>query len=83
MANSLKEGRFWKQVTKMVEWKKSFRDYGMECPLHYMVEGEPEQYVVRCSDGCQGVGKCGNPNITQVKVWSYIIITVKPPLCSK
>ncbi|KAL5021381.1 hypothetical protein ScPMuIL_000536 [Solemya velum] len=68
IASSLKDGRFWKQINKMKEWKSQFEKCGVPCGLQYVVEGEPEKYVVRCADGCQGVGKCGNPTLTQVQV---------------
>ncbi|CAC5425947.1 unnamed protein product [Mytilus coruscus] len=67
IARTLKEGRFWTQVTKMVEWKQQFTAQGLQCQLQYIVEGEPEQYMVKCMDGCQGVGMCGNPTVIQVK----------------
>ena len=68
VARTLKEGRFWSQVKKMVAWKKDFTSRGVDCSLHYILEREPEDYVVQCADGCQGVGKCGNPTLRQVKV---------------
>ena len=68
VARTLKEGRFWSQVKKMVAWKKDFTTQGVDCSLHYILEREPEDYVVQCADGCQGVGKCGNPTLRQVKV---------------
>ena len=52
----------------MVAWKKDFTTRGVDCSLHYILEREPEDYVVQCADGCQGVGKCGNPTLRQVKV---------------
>ncbi|CAG2231294.1 unnamed protein product [Mytilus edulis] len=67
VARTLKEGRFWTQVTKMVAWKQQFTAQGIQCQLQYIVEGEPEQYMVKCMDGCQGVGMCGNPTVIQVK----------------
>ncbi|VDI68102.1 Hypothetical predicted protein [Mytilus galloprovincialis] len=67
VARTLKEGRFWTQVIKMVAWKQQFAAQGIQCQLQYIVEGEPEQYMVKCMDGCQGVGMCGNPTVIQVK----------------
>ena len=52
----------------MVAWRKDFLSRGIDCSLHYILEREPEDYVVQCPDGCQGVGACGNPTLTQVKV---------------
>ncbi|XP_021363949.1 uncharacterized protein LOC110457159 isoform X2 [Mizuhopecten yessoensis] len=67
MARTLKEGRFWTQVTKMKAFKAEFEERGVACIVHYLVEGNPENYVVRCGDGCQGVGRCGYPSLQQVK----------------
>lgn len=67
MARTLKEGRFWTQVTKMKGFKSEFEEKGVACVVHYLVEGNPENYVVRCGDGCQGVGRCGYPSLQQVK----------------
>ena len=52
----------------MVAWKKEYQSRGIDCYLHYILEREPEEYVVQCEDGCQGVGRCGYPTLTQVKV---------------
>ncbi|KAK3595842.1 hypothetical protein CHS0354_014664 [Potamilus streckersoni] len=68
VARTLKDGRFWSRVNKMVVWKKEFLKLGVPCQLQYLLEGQPEQYVVRCADGCKGVGHCGNPTLIQVKV---------------
>ncbi|XP_062571331.1 uncharacterized protein LOC134233385 [Saccostrea cucullata] len=67
LARTLKEGRFWSQVQKMVEWKNEFMTYDLPCDLFYVIEGEPEQYVMKCKDRCNGVGMCKNPSLTQVK----------------
>ena len=68
MARTLKEGRFWVQITKMIEWKGTFADQGIETVLFYLVEGNPHDYVVKCTDGCMGISKCGYPTLSQVKV---------------
>lgn len=39
-----------------------------EVSLQYVVESTPEAYRVKCMDGCNGVGKCGNPTVQQVEV---------------
>ncbi|XP_033757292.1 uncharacterized protein LOC117339685 [Pecten maximus] len=67
MARTLKEGRFWTQVTKMKGFKSEFEEKGVACVVHYLVEGNPEKYVVQCADGCHGVGRCGHPSLQQVK----------------
>ncbi|XP_061189749.1 uncharacterized protein LOC133197644 [Saccostrea echinata] len=67
LARTLKEGRFWSQVQKMVDWKKEFMTCDFPCDLFYVIEGEPEQYVMNCKDRCHGVGMCKNPSLTQVK----------------
>ncbi|KAK3095641.1 hypothetical protein FSP39_017049 [Pinctada imbricata] len=68
LSRSLKEGRFLPQIQKMVVWKNTFTDKGTDSMLYYLLEGHPEDYVVKCADGCQGVGMCGYPNLTQIKV---------------
>ncbi|XP_067657194.1 uncharacterized protein [Haliotis asinina] len=68
IANSLKDGRFWRQVTKMVEWKEDFKQKDISARLVYVIEGDPGNYVVKCRDGCRGVGRCGNPNLAQVQL---------------
>lgn len=68
LARTLKEGRFWSQVQKMADWKEKFTTSDLPCELFYVIEGKPEQYVVNCKDGCQGVGMCKNPSLIQVKV---------------
>ncbi len=52
----------------MLEWKKNFRDFDIDANLKYLVEGEPKQYVVKCTDGCGGVLKCGWPTAKQLEV---------------
>jgi hypothetical protein len=39
-----------------------------EVSLQYVVESTPQAYRVKCMDGCNGVGKCGNPTVEQVEV---------------
>jgi hypothetical protein len=68
IVRTLMEGRFWSQVNKMKEWKQDFTRKGIQCAVHYILERKPEEYVVKCEDGCQGIVKCGNPTLTQVKV---------------
>ncbi|XP_045190631.2 uncharacterized protein LOC123547523 [Mercenaria mercenaria] len=68
IARTLKEGRFWSQVNRMKEWKEGFIERGIQCAIHYILERKPEEYVVRCEDGCQGIIQCGNPTLTQVKL---------------
>ncbi|XP_046342613.1 uncharacterized protein LOC124123459 [Haliotis rufescens] len=68
IANSLKDGLFWRQVTKMVDWKEEFRQKHIVARLVYVLEGDPGDYVVKCSDGCRGVGRCGNPTLAQVQL---------------
>lgn len=70
---TLKEGRFWSQVRNMVEWKEPFTRQGTDCVLHYVLEHRPEEFVVRCDDGCQGLLKCGNPTLTQVQVYTILV----------
>ncbi|XP_041370310.1 uncharacterized protein LOC121384131 [Gigantopelta aegis] len=52
----------------MIHWKERFTKCKMEATIKYVVEGDPERYVVQCADACQGVGKCGNPSLDQVKL---------------
>lgn len=52
----------------MKEWKAGFSKKGVESTIHYILERKPEEFVVKCSDGCQGILKCGNPTLAQVKV---------------
>ena len=68
IVRTLLEGRFWSQVNKMTEWKRDFTEKGIQSAVHYILERKPEEYVVKCADGCQGILKCGNPTLTQVKV---------------
>ncbi|XP_046551414.1 LOW QUALITY PROTEIN: uncharacterized protein LOC124261131 [Haliotis rubra] len=69
IANSLKDGRFWRQVTKMVEWKEDFRQKDISARLSYIIEGDPGDYVVKCGgDVCQGSARCGEPTLAQVQL---------------
>jgi len=65
----MKDGRYERQKQKMLDFKKSFSDHGpyASC-LKYVIESEPEKYVVQCTDGCGGVARCGNPTLEEVKV---------------
>ncbi|XP_076461826.1 uncharacterized protein LOC143294275 [Babylonia areolata] len=67
VAHSLKDGRFWGQIDKMTSVKEEFQKKGVQTVLQYVVEGKPESFVARCADGCQGVGRCGNPSLQQVQ----------------
>ncbi|KAL8562747.1 hypothetical protein ACOMHN_022622 [Nucella lapillus] len=67
VAFSLKDGRFWGQMDKMRAKKELFEQKGVQATLQYIVEGKPENFVVRCADGCQGIGRCGNPTLQQVQ----------------
>ena len=57
----------------MLEWKKDFTDHGIDCSIHYILERKPEEFVVKCVDGCQGIGQCGNPTLPQIKVRKAMI----------
>lgn len=59
----LKEGKFWSQVQKMLDWKKEFMTFDLHCELFYIIEGEADY-----KDRCLGVGPGRNPTPTQVKV---------------
>lgn len=61
LSRTLKEGRFWSQVQKMVDWKKEFMTFDFPCELFYIIEGETDY-----SDRGQGPGR--NPTPTQIKV---------------
>jgi hypothetical protein len=67
LALSLKDGRYWGQIKRMEEKKANFKVEGL-VRLQYVVEGRLEKFVTRCADGCQGVGKCGNPSLIHVQV---------------
>jgi len=73
MARTLKEERFWPQINKMLEWKKDFDKRRIQGFIYYIVEGDPSNYVVKCADGCQGVGRCGYPSLAQVKVVIFLL----------
>ncbi|CAH1257901.1 MUS81 [Branchiostoma lanceolatum] len=66
LAWSLKDGRYFTQKDKMLEFRRRFTPYSLHCSLKYIVECTPEQYMVRCADGCRGVARCGNPTVEQV-----------------
>ncbi|XP_074641070.1 uncharacterized protein LOC141898842 [Tubulanus polymorphus] len=66
LANSIVDGRFFSQIDKMKAWSNEFvanKGIEMNGKVKYLIEGDLERYVVRCQDGCQGVGKCGNPPV--------------------
>ena len=52
----------------MTDWKDNYKARGISATLTYLIEGTPEEYVTQCRDNCQGVGRCGHPSVTQVKV---------------
>ncbi|XP_078667926.1 uncharacterized protein LOC144909692 [Branchiostoma floridae x Branchiostoma belcheri] len=66
LAWSLKDGRYFSQKDKMLEFRQRFSPYGLHCSLKYILECTPEQYMVRCADGCRGVARCGNPTVEQL-----------------
>ena len=68
VAFSLKDGRFWGQIAKMMSQKEKFVKKGVEAQVQYVIEGKPENFLACCADGCQGVGRCGNPTLLQVQV---------------
>ena len=68
LARSIIDGRYPSQKQKMIEWKKNFKDFQIEANLKYLVEGDPKQYVVKCTDGCGGVLKCGWPTAKKLEV---------------
>jgi hypothetical protein len=68
LAHSMMDGRFRNQIENMKRWRLQFLQEGTEGSLKYLVEGDPDQYVVKCVCGCRGVGKCGNPNPEVVQV---------------
>lgn len=61
LLRTLKEGKFWSQVQKMVDWKKEFMIFDFSCELFYIIEGE-----VDYSDRGQGSGR--NSILIQIKV---------------
>ncbi|XP_052773176.1 uncharacterized protein LOC128212005 [Mya arenaria] len=67
IAHTLKEGRFWSQVERMCGWRGQFQGRGVDTAIHYVLERSVEEFVVRCDDGCQGIVRCGNPTLPQVK----------------
>ena len=67
LSRTLKENRFWPQITKMTNWKDDYKSRGISATLTYLIEGTPEEYVTQCRNNCQGVGRCGHPSVTQVK----------------
>lgn len=68
LAGSLADGRYQRQKEKMKNWAQKFAHLPVETVLTYIVEGDPADYVVRCADGCGGVGLCGHPDVQQVQV---------------
>ncbi|KAI8512499.1 hypothetical protein Bbelb_091380 [Branchiostoma belcheri] len=66
LAWSLKDGRYFTQKEKMLEFRQRFSPYSLHCSLKYILECTPEQYMVRCADGCRGVARCGNPTVEQL-----------------
>ncbi|CAH1783419.1 unnamed protein product, partial [Owenia fusiformis] len=68
LAKSLKDGRYHKQKENMISWKMKFFEKGINASLKYVVEGDPKAYVVRCSDGCGSLIKCGYPTVEQVEM---------------
>ena len=68
LARSLRDGRYGNQKCKMLKWRQSYINAGVSCNLVYLVEGKPEQYAVKCVDGCGAVLKCGYPTVSQIKV---------------
>ncbi|XP_035673180.1 crossover junction endonuclease MUS81-like [Branchiostoma floridae] len=66
LAWSLKDGRYFTQKDRMLDFRRRFSPYSLHCSLKYIVECTPEQYMVRCGDGCRGVARCGNPTVEQV-----------------
>ncbi|XP_019626309.1 PREDICTED: uncharacterized protein LOC109471439 [Branchiostoma belcheri] len=66
LAWSLKDGRYFTQKEKMLEFRRRFSPYSLHCSLKYVLECTPEQYMVRCADGCRGVARCGNPTVEQL-----------------
>lgn len=67
VAFSLKDGRFWTQIANMTTKKAEFAEKGLVATLQYIFEGKADKFVTRCADGCQGVGRCGNPTPIQVQ----------------
>ena len=61
----LKEGRFWSQIQKMVDWKKSFMTLEIPCEVYYIIEGEADTGL---TDHRPAIGKSKTPSLTQVKV---------------
>ncbi|XP_064600566.1 uncharacterized protein LOC135466800 isoform X2 [Liolophura sinensis] len=80
LAASLKDGRFWKQINNMLKWQERARKQALVGPLHYIIEGELEKYVVQCEDGCQGVGRCGHPPLSAVQA-AVKDLECHPSLC--
>ncbi|XP_048585202.1 uncharacterized protein LOC5515026 isoform X1 [Nematostella vectensis] len=67
LADSIKDGRYTKQKDRMLAWRDKFGILSDDVSLQYLVESTPAAYRVGCMDGCNGVGKCGNPSVEQVE----------------
>ena len=68
LARSIVDQRFDRQIARMTDWKQGFTARGVEACIKYLVEGQLEDYVVACADGCGGVLRCGYPTVEECKV---------------
>ena len=68
LARSLRDGRYLRQKLKLSTWRQQHSRGGLEASVKYLIEGRPEDYVVKCLDGCGGVVKCRYPTVQQLEV---------------